>query len=101
MTPIVKAYRVIVEKQLKTTFNMDHALVLEGLYPLLQGIEKAQSFDTDKVVATMENMKSIDTIYGPGRMSGQDLFGINHVIYRPPMISRIMNGNIEFEFVKE
>ena len=100
MTPIVKDYRVIVEKQLKTTLNMDHALVLQGLYPLLQGIEKAQSFDTDKVVATMENMKSIDTIYGPGRMSGQDLFGINHVIYSPPMISRIMNGNIEFEFVK-
>ena len=46
-------------------------------------------------------MKSIDTIYGPGKMSGQDLFGINHVIYRPPMISRIMNGNIEFEFVKQ
>ena len=52
MTPIVKDYRVIVEKQLKTTLNMDHALVLEGLYPLLQGIEKAQNFDTDKVVAT-------------------------------------------------
>lgn len=101
MRPIVKEFRAVVEKQLKTTFNMDHALVIEGLYPLLQGIEKAQSFDPEKVVATMESMKNIDTIYGPGRMDGQELFGINHVIYRPPMISRIMNGNIEFEFVKQ
>jgi branched-chain amino acid transport system substrate-binding protein len=101
MTPMMKDYRAIVEKDLKTTFTMDHTVLLEGIYPLLQGIEKAQSFDTDKVVATMENMKSIDTIYGPGRVSGQELFGINHVIYRPPMISRIMNGKIEFEFVKE
>jgi hypothetical protein len=101
MMPIVRDYRVLIEKQLKTTFNMDHALLIEGLYPLLQGIEKAQSFDTDKVAATLENMKKIDTIYGPGRMGGQDVFGINHVVYRPPMISRIANGKIEFEFVKQ
>jgi branched-chain amino acid transport system substrate-binding protein len=101
MMPIVKDYRVLVEKQLKTTFNMDHTLVIEGLYALLQGIEKAQSLDTDKVVAALENMKNIDTVHGPGRMGGQDFFGINHVVYRPPMISRIVNGKIEFQFVKE
>jgi branched-chain amino acid transport system substrate-binding protein len=101
MKPIVKDYRALVEKQLKTTLNMDHALLIEGLYPLLQGIEKAQSFDTDKVAQTLENMKHIDTIYGPGRMGGEDVFGTNHVVYRPPMISRIVNGKVEFEFVKE
>ena len=100
MKPIVKDYRVLVEKQLKTTLNMDHTLLIEGLYPLLQGIEKAQSFDTDKVVAALESMKNIDTIYGPGKMGGQDVFGINHVVLRPAMISRIMNGKIEFEFIK-
>jgi len=101
MKPMVKEYRAIVEKDLKTTFTMDHTVILEGLYPLLQGIEKAQSFDTDKVVATMENMKTVDTIYGPGSVGGQEIFGINHVIHRPPMVSRIMNGKIEFDFVKQ
>jgi branched-chain amino acid transport system substrate-binding protein len=101
MTPLMKDYRVLVEQQTKTPFNLDHGLLLEGLYPLLQGIEKAQSFDTDKVVTTLENMKSIDTPYGRGRMSGQDLFGINHVIVRPFTLSRIMKGKIEFEFIEK
>jgi branched-chain amino acid transport system substrate-binding protein len=101
MTPIMKDYRVLVEKETKTTFNLDHGLLLEAIYPLLQGIEKAQSFDTDKVVATLENMKNIDTPYGRGRMGGQDLFGINHVIIRPFTLSRIMNGKIEFEFINK
>ncbi|MGD0916548.1 MAG: ABC transporter substrate-binding protein [Thermodesulfobacteriota bacterium] len=101
MTPIMKDYRVLIEQQTKTTFNLDHGLLLEGLYPLLQGIEKAQSFDTDKVVATLENMKSIDTPYGRGSMSGQDLFGINHVIVRPFTLSRIMKDKIEFEFIEK
>jgi len=101
MTPLMKDYRVLVEQQTKTQFNLDHGLLLEGLYPLLQGIEKAQSFDTDKVVATLEDMKSIDTPYGRGRMSGQDLFGINHVIVRPFTLSRIMKDRIEFDFVEK
>jgi branched-chain amino acid transport system substrate-binding protein len=101
MKPIVKDFRVLFEQQTNTTLNMDHAIVIEGLYPLLQGIEKAQTFDTGKVVATLENMKSIDTIYGPGRMGGQDVFGINHVIRRPATLSRIMSGKIEFEFLEK
>ena len=101
MMPIMKDYRAIVERQLKTTFNMDHSLLLEGLYPLVQGIEKAQTFDTDKVVSALENMKSIDTVYGPGSMGGQDIFGINHVIRRPIGISRFMKDKIEFEFIEK
>jgi branched-chain amino acid transport system substrate-binding protein len=101
MTPMMKDYRVLVEQHTKETFNLDHGLVLEGLYPLLQGIEKAQSFDTDKVVDTLEKMTSIDTPYGRGRMSGLDLFGINHVIVRPFTLSRIMKDKIEFEFVEK
>ena len=101
MTQFVKDYRVLVEPQTKTPLNIDNVLLLEGLYPLLQGIEKAQSFDTDKVVATLEKMTSIDTPYGRGRMSGQDLFGINHVIVRPFTLSRIMKDKIEFEFIEK
>jgi len=101
MTPLVKDYRVLVEQQTKIPLNLDNVLVLEALYPLLQGIEKAQSFNTDEVVATLEKMTSIDTPYGRGRMSGQDLFGINHVIVRPFTLSRIMKDKTEFEFVEK
>ena len=103
MKPIVKEYRTIVEREIKTTpFNLDHTLVVEGLYPLLQAIQVAQSFDTEKVATTFENMKSIDTIYGPGWMGGQDIFGINHVVRTAvtPM-SRIMNGKVEFDFFEK
>jgi branched-chain amino acid transport system substrate-binding protein len=100
MLPIVKDFRKLVEKSTKTPFNMDHCVVLEAAYDLVQAIQKAQSLDTDEVKKTLENMKSIDTIYGKGRMAGMDIFGINHVIRRPVMFSRIMNGKIEFEFTK-
>ncbi len=101
MKPIVKDLRGLVEKQLNTTLNMDHVMPLEGLYPLIQGIEKAQSLDTDKVATTLENMKTIDTIYGKGTMGGKELWGTNHVIRRPVTLSRIMKGNVEFEYVEK
>ena len=81
-------------------FQMESTIVLDGLLPILQGIETAQSFDTDKVVQALENMESIDTIYGKGRMGGMEIFGINHVVVRPITLSRIMHGKVEFEFLK-
>jgi len=98
MTPIVKDFRVLVEKQTKTPLNMSHTTVLDAVYVLLQSIEKAQSFDTDKVAQTLENLKTLDTIYGRGRIAGQDFFGINHVVRRPIAISGIMNGKVVCEF---
>jgi branched-chain amino acid transport system substrate-binding protein len=100
MIPIVQDLRKLVEKKTNIPLIMDNVLVLDGLWPILQGIEKAQSFDTDKVVDTLEGMTSIETVWGKGRWGGQDLFGINHVIIRPITFSRIVNGNVEFEFVK-
>lgn len=88
-------------KRDNTIFNMDSTTLLEAIYPLLQAIEKAQSFDPDKVVATFENMKNIDTLYGPGVIGGQDTFGINHVVIRAGTLSRIVNGKIEFEYIEQ
>jgi branched-chain amino acid transport system substrate-binding protein len=100
MLPIVKDLHKLMEQKKIGPFVMDSTVVLDGLLPLLQGIEKAQSFDTDRVVEALENMKSIDTIYGTGRMGGMEIFGINHVVIRPITLSRIMQGNVEFEFLK-
>jgi branched-chain amino acid transport system substrate-binding protein len=101
MLPIVKDLRKLVEGA-KQPFIMDSMLGLDALYPLLQCIEKAQSLDPDKVVATIEKMKSVDTIWGKGRWGGQDIFGVNHVIIRPFTLSRIVKGKVEqLDFVEE
>ena len=76
-------------------FTMESMLSLDAFYPLLQCIERANSFDPDKVVSAIESMSSIDTIYGKGRWGGQELYGVNHVILRPITISRIVNGKVE------
>lgn len=98
MLPIVKDLRKLVE-QAGGTFIMDSALPLDSAYLMIQAIEKAGSFDTDKVVDTIETMDSIDTIWGPGRWGGEDIFGNNHVVIRPFTFSRIMNGKVGFEFM--
>jgi hypothetical protein len=94
MLPIVKDLRKLVEKA-NQPYIMDSMLGLDALYPLLQCIEKAGSLDPDKIVATIEKMKSIDTIWGKGRWGGQEIFGVNHVIIRPFTLSRIVNGKVE------
>jgi branched-chain amino acid transport system substrate-binding protein len=101
MLPIVKDLRKLVEEA-KQPFIMDSMLGLDALYPLLQCIERARSLDPDQVVATIEKMKSVDTIWGKGRWGGQDIFGVNHVIVRPFTLSRIVNGKVEqLDFIEK
>jgi branched-chain amino acid transport system substrate-binding protein len=98
MTPLVKDFGKALEKELGVRFNMDHAMVLQAMWPLLRAIEKAQSFDTTKVVDTWENMKSIDSLYGPARMGGEKIVGINHIVMKPVLISRIVAKDKPIEF---
>lgn len=99
MPAITKEYRLLVEQQTSTPFNTSHVTVFDAVYALVQGIEKAQSIDTGKVAKTLENMKSIDTAYGPGRMAGKDFFGVNHVIRRPMAVSGYKDGKVFCEFL--
>lgn len=101
MPSIVKEYREIVERELKTPFNTSHLAVLDAAYVLVQGIQKAQSLDTDKVAQTLESMKSVDTVYGQGRMAGEDYFGVKHVVRRPIAINGIAGGKIFSQFSKK
>jgi branched-chain amino acid transport system substrate-binding protein len=98
MLTLVKDYRTQVAQSVKTPFNTAHLAVLDAAYVLLQGIEKAQSLDTDKVARALENMKSVDTVYGPGRMAGEDFFGVKHVVRRPIAVSGIVNGKVFCDF---
>jgi len=43
-------------------------------------------------------MNSIDTVYGRGRMAGEDFFGVKHVVRRPIAVSGIVNGKVFCEF---
>lgn len=100
MPAIVKEYRALLEPKAKNPFQASHLAVLDAVYTMAQGIEKAQSLDPDKVVEVLETMKSIDTTCGKGRVAGKDFFGVNHVVRRPIPISGIMNGKVICEFSK-
>ncbi len=100
MLPIVKELRKLIETETKEKFNFDHVLTLQALMVIVQGIEKAQSFDTDKVVAALETANSIDSPYGKGRFAGKEIIGQNRLMYRNIPFSRIAKGGkVEFEFL--
>jgi branched-chain amino acid transport system substrate-binding protein len=101
MLPIVQDHRKLVEKATNSPYTMDNLLPLLASWPLLQAIEKAKSLDTDAVVKTFENMSSIDTVFGKGKVTGQELVGINRFIVGPVPLARIQNGKVEFEFLSQ
>lgn len=101
MHPIVKDLRKLVEAKTGAPLNLDNVNVLSPLWPMLQGIEKAQSFDTEKVAAAMENMKSVDSPFGKGVWRGEDLGGSNRMLMIVDVpVARIMNGKVESELLK-
>jgi branched-chain amino acid transport system substrate-binding protein len=100
MPQIVKDFRTVLGQQVKTPFVTSHLAVFDAVYVLVQGIQKAQSLDTDKVVQALENIGSIDTVYGRGRVAGEDFFGVKHAVRRPIALSGIMNGKVFCEFSK-
>jgi branched-chain amino acid transport system substrate-binding protein len=101
MPQIVKDFRTVLGQQVKTPFNTSHLAVFDAVYVLVQGIQKAQSLDADKVVQALENMGSIETVYGRGRVAGEDFFGVKHAVRRPIALSGIMSGKVFSEFSKK
>ena len=101
MPPVVREIRDLMQKS-GLVMNFDSVMVLSALWPILQGIEAAQSFDTEKVVVAMENMESFDTPWGKARWAGEEINGNNHMAKLDTVpITRIMNGQIEFEWVEQ
>jgi branched-chain amino acid transport system substrate-binding protein len=101
MFPVVKEFGKVIEKETNEKFSFDHVLTLRAAWVLVQGIQEAQSLDTDKVIQALENMSSVETPYGPGRFGGEDLVGKKRLLIGDIPFSRITNGGkIEFEFLK-
>jgi branched-chain amino acid transport system substrate-binding protein len=100
MPPMIREFAKQVEKVSKDKMDFVHVLALQSLWTIMQGIEKAQSFDTDQVVAALESMPKIETPYGPGKMVGADLLGANRLMTRPIPFTKILKGGkMEFEFL--
>ena len=100
MASIVKEFAKVMEKATRDMFVFDHVLVLQALWQITQGIEKAQSLDTDKVAKALESVVSIETPYGSGRFIGQEYVGMNRLFLRPIPFSRLLKGGkIEFDFL--
>jgi ABC-type branched-subunit amino acid transport system substrate-binding protein len=93
--PMIKEIKKLWETKYKKPFNLDAADGWSSVWALAQAIEKAQSFDAEKVVKAWESMKTIETPWGTGTMGGQKVFGINHMVLAPAPISMLKNGKVE------
>jgi ABC-type branched-subunit amino acid transport system substrate-binding protein len=81
----------------KEEFVADSILGYDALWVLVQIIQKAQSLDSKKVMATLESMTKagdVMTAHGPGKMGGMERFRCNRVLYRPLPITHLKQGKI-------
>jgi branched-chain amino acid transport system substrate-binding protein len=102
MPTVAKDLRKLVE-QSGMEFNFDTIMPLGALWPILQGVEKAQSFDTDTVVDTLEKMEvSSPWSEAKGKWMGEE-FGYQHqlVLDKAPMTKLAKSGVLEFEYIKQ
>jgi branched-chain amino acid transport system substrate-binding protein len=101
MPDLVKELRPLVEQQTGGPLNMDNVNTLQALWPMIQGIEKAQSLDTDKVMKALEGMDTVQIAWGQGTWAGEDVGVLNHLVKMTDIpLTRIMNGKLEFSYLK-
>ena len=104
MPDIVKELRPMVEAT-GSPFTMDSPMPLDAIYIMIQCIEKAQSIDPKVVLAAIDEMGTFDTIWGPATWGGTDIwgknvFGIDHVVIGPNMLSWIQDGKVGYEVLE-
>jgi branched-chain amino acid transport system substrate-binding protein len=99
--PLIRELKDIMvnEEGYKDVFQRDNTIALESAYIIIEGVKAAQSTDATEVVHALDNMKTIDTIYGKGYMSGMDMYGINHCVIRPFPLSSLNNGVVDFQML--
>ena len=95
MTPMIKEIKKRAEAKHGKAYGM-HIWGFNPLYELKQVIEAAQSTDPAVLKDTWEKMKTIDTVYGPGRMGGLKTYGINHTVSAPCPIVALMDGKVKW-----
>ena len=93
--PLALEIKQRVEAKYGPTYQDRHIGGWSALWCLIHAIEAAQSLDTTEVAGTWEKMESIETVFGPATMGGQELFGINHVVMAPRPLIRVDYGVIK------
>jgi branched-chain amino acid transport system substrate-binding protein len=66
-----------------------------GLWVLLQTIEKAQSVDPQKILETYEKLTKkgdLQTLWGPAYVGGKKTLGVNRTLCYPYMLDTCING---------
>lgn len=71
-----------------------HVWGWNAAYCLVQAIEEAQSLDPAVVKNSWEQMTSIDTAYGPGKIGGLNTYGINHTVSYPMPLTALQDGEV-------
>ncbi len=89
---------------MKMDFQCDYVNTWNSVWILKQGIEQAQSLDTEKITAALETMSGIETMCGEGSFVGKDpvggfQVGKNRIMNTLVPWYRIMNAKVEFEFL--
>ncbi|MFH1241905.1 MAG: ABC transporter substrate-binding protein [Pseudomonadota bacterium] len=95
MTPMIKEIVKMAKAKYGKVYGM-HIWGFNPLYELKQVVEKAQSTDPTVIKDVWENMKTIDTVYGIGRMGGLKTYGINHTVCAPCPIVELMDGKVKW-----
>lgn len=95
MTPEMKEMAKLVKAKFGSESPMDYFVGIEGIWMLAQAIEHAQSLDPTVVRDSFDKMKSVKTLYGPGKVGGKKPYGRICTVYRPVQVIRIMKGKIQ------
>ncbi len=82
-------------KRIGAKYGKGESIYLQGataFWVLTQAIEAAQSIDPTAVKAKWETMDKVETFQGPGRMCGDETFGLKHHVVSHPQPFQIMKG---------
>ena len=106
-TPDDPQLPAIAKEIIKRTYDKygtDYPLLLTGansLWVLKQVIEKAQSLDTTVVKKKWGSLDTVDTIFGPACVCGDETFGIKHHVVASPQGIQLLreDGTLYSELV--
>lgn len=94
-TPLIKELVSAKEAKYGPGVSVIYMGRANSLYMLVKAMEAAQSLDPTVVRDTWQSMTSIDTLYGPGTMGGEQVYGIKgHQAVHPVPIQVVQDAKV-------
>ena len=66
------------------------------MYMLLQLLQSAGTTDVEEVIAHYNTIDQLESLYGPGKISGTETYGVNHIISHPNPSTKLVNGEVVY-----